>query len=411
MSGLERLQDNPRDLAVREPQRVLEMVQRRSYRTKMAIMLTCKHWRALEYNSFFRFLCFRAPSHLCDILDRSAAAATTVAASLGWWTRRIHLAGINFRGPTMRQERSALLQDTLVRILRHCPNVEIFVVQWPLDTSTFGTIADALVRHAAHSLRTLYIHIQGWPALHKLVATLPALPYVCAAHVRLAPSIWERHLPTPDGPPIRLPHLQQLSLSGRPQQLIHVARHWYLPALRAFSLSCETRVKAYLPATSVFLAAHGAQLTTLELCSWPAMPLAHMLAACPALTTLAFNGDWAFDLPGDTGALQGTPPFAHARLARVGLHGLGHACDPSAKRSETVRNAARMNERALALLSARGSFPALMCVRLLRGDVVRERARARAQADGDGAARRSARTWARWEGILARRDPAGGLLG
>ncbi|KAJ7088464.1 hypothetical protein B0H15DRAFT_291606 [Mycena belliarum] len=398
MSGLECFHDNPRGLAVEYLQQALNRAQRRSYRTKQAIVLTCKRWRALEYESLFRFLCFRAPSRLCDILDTSAAVATTAAASLGWWTRRIHLAGINY-DTTTPEEDLELLQNALVRILQNCPNLEILVVQWPLDGKRFGAIVDAMVRHAANSLCTLYINIP-MSALPKLVATLPALPYICVAHINLNPR--ERHLVTPDGldDRLHLPHLQQLSLSGRPQQLIHIAKHWHLPVLRTFTLTCP---EARHPAIPAFLAVHGARLAALELYSGPVMPLARMLAACPALTTLAFNGDWALDLPNDAGAPQGTPPFAHARLARVGLHGLAHAfyLDPVlGTRSEAEREAAHMNERTLALLCDRARFPALSRVRVLRGDVVRERERA--QAGGDCTARRSARKWAHWDGMLAR---------
>ncbi|KAJ7075275.1 hypothetical protein B0H15DRAFT_792003 [Mycena belliarum] len=402
MSGLKHFQNNLSGFPAESLQDELNRVQRRSYRTKKAVVLTCKKWRALEHQSLFSFLYFRAPSCLCNILDTSAAAATTAAASLGWWTRRIHLASIN-NDKAMLPEDLAVLHNALVRILRRCPNLESLVVQWPLDGEAFGAIVDALVRHAASSLRTLFVTIPA-SALHKLVTILPVLPSICALHIELTTRVRERHLPTPDGPDdrLRLPNLQQLSLSGRPQQLIHVAKHWHLPALRTFSLFCDTHTEAHLPATPAFLAAHGAQLTALELFSKPAMPLACMLAACPALTTLSFNGDWALDLPSDAGAPPDTPPFAHARLARVGLHGLTHAFylrPVFAGRSEAEREAARMNERALALLCDRARFPALRRVRVLSGDVVRERERA--QGDGGGTAQRSARTWARWDGMLA----------
>ncbi|KAJ7075276.1 hypothetical protein B0H15DRAFT_956606 [Mycena belliarum] len=397
MSGGER---NPR-----RSQEALELVQRRSYDTKKAIVLTCKKWRAIEYQSLFHFLCFRAPSRLCDILDTSAAAATTTTASLGWWTRRIQLAGINNDTATP-QEHLDVLQNALIRILRHCPNLEILVVQWPLDGGAFAAIADALVRHAASSLRTLFVTIPA-SALHKLVTILPALPFICAAHINLHPGGQPAITPAGSDDCLRLPSLRQLSLSGRPHQLIHVAKHWHLSALRTFMLSCATSTEAQLPATPAFLAAHGAQLTTLELSSWPAMPLARMLAACPALITLAFSGDWALDLPSDAGAPPDTPPFAHARLARVGLHGLVHTfcLDPFFDTgSEAELEAAQMNERVLALLCDRVRFPALRRLRLLTGHVVRERERAQVDGDGDDTARREARIWARWEGMYARAE-------
>ncbi|KAJ7075278.1 hypothetical protein B0H15DRAFT_916981 [Mycena belliarum] len=408
MSGLEHFHQNnlggwSTGWSAESMQQQLNWVQRRSYRTKKAIVLTCKRWRALEHESLFRFLCFRAaPSRLCDILDTSAAAATTTAASLGWWTRRIH-ADVTF-DPMIQFEE---VHNALVRILRHCPNLEILVVPRTLHGS-FSAIADALVCHAANSLRALCINIQA-PMLHELLATLPALPYICAAHINLHPG--GQHVITPAGSDdrIRLPHLQQLSLSGCPHQLIHVAKHWHLPALRALSLSCNTPTEAHHPAIPAFLAAHGAQLTALELYSKPdmPMPLARMLAACPALTTLAFNGDWAFDLSSDEGAPQGTPPFAHACLARVGLHGLGlHGLVPELYMLDTPleaeREAARMNERALALLCDRARFPALRCLRVLSVAVVRERERV--QHDWGDAARRLARAWAHWDRMLARAE-------
>ncbi|KAJ7075282.1 hypothetical protein B0H15DRAFT_1027143 [Mycena belliarum] len=378
MSGLEHFQKNLWISPAESLQEELDRVQRRSYRTKKAIVLTCKRWRALEHESLFRFLCFRAaPSRLCDILDTSAAAATTAAASLGWWTRRIH-AEVMYDSIKPEEHPNAL-----VRILRHCPNLEIFVVERMLQGTNLTAIADAL--------------------LHKLVATLPALPYICVAHIDL---YLRQHVIPPAGPDdrLRLPHLQQLSLSGSPHQLLHAAKHWHLPALRTVMLSCAAHPGAHhpaIPALLAFLAVHGAQLTELELSFGPVMPLGRMLAACPALTALVFNGDWAVDLLSDAGAPQGTPPFAHARLARVGLHGLMHAFsrDPEL---EGERVAADMNERALALLCDRVRFPALRRVRVLNGEVSRERERA--QAEGGGTAQRSARTWARWDGMFARAE-------
>ncbi|KAJ7469698.1 hypothetical protein FB451DRAFT_1476595 [Mycena latifolia] len=401
MSESEWFEDYFGDWALRSPQDVLDL----------AIVQTCKQWRNLGYESLFRFLFFSDPARLltlCGILDPSSAAATTATASLGWWTRRIQVT--RFYANTTREASQAALQDALVRILCHCPNLEIFIVDWPMAGSTFSPIADALTRFTSNSLRTLHITVPAL-SLPKVIWTLNALPYVCAAHIELSSEVSP---PGPqNGPRLRLPHLQQLSLGGYTHQLLKQATRWQLPALRHFSLVCDTP-KFGPPDTPAFIAAHGAHLISLDLSSGTAMPLSRLIAACPALTSLAFHGDWRVVVPDDPDAPAETPPLAHTGLTSVGLHGLAYAFGVGAALDAppTAQHNTYMNDRNLALLCERARFPALRRIRVLSRGLLGELDRARGPgAEGGGAAR-----WARWwkmcrEAGIQLEDCTGGLLG
>ncbi|KAJ6546202.1 hypothetical protein DFH09DRAFT_1367392 [Mycena vulgaris] len=428
------------DRALRSPQDSLHLLQRTSYLTKkarnalmmtishltalQAIVRTSKQFRGLAYESLFRFLFFNDPARLltlCGVLESSSAAATTATASLGWWTRRIHLT--RFYANTTREVSPESLQGALIRIIRHCPNLEIFIIDWPMNDSTFGPLADNLVTFTSQSLRTLHIIVPSI-ALPKIIRTLKALPYISAAHIELEVT---RGWVTPDDTSdvahphsldrshLKLPRLEQLSLGGYPQRFLREATGWDLPSVRHFSLHCETRLFG-LPDIPAFVAAHGVHLVSLDLYSLPSapMPLSLILAACPSLTSLAFNADWRIVLPEDTDADVDTPSLKHAGLTSIGLHGLAYAFGvgdavgaPPLARTITIAN-----DRNLTLLCDRARFPALRRIRMLSRGLLGELDRANGpSAEGGGAER-----WERWLGECRRagirlEDCTGGLLG
>ncbi|KAJ6546204.1 hypothetical protein DFH09DRAFT_649296 [Mycena vulgaris] len=161
--------------ALRSPQDALDLVQRRSYATKKAIVRTCKKWRNLGSEFLYRCLFFNDPARLltlCGILDSSSAASTTTTASLGWWTRRIHLT--RYYANSTRGTTPESLQDALISIIRHCPNLEIFIVDWPMAGATFGPIADTLATFNSKSLHTLQINVPA-SALPKVIWALDFL--------------------------------------------------------------------------------------------------------------------------------------------------------------------------------------------------------------------------------------------
>ncbi|KAJ7137544.1 hypothetical protein C8R43DRAFT_1072215 [Mycena crocata] len=399
--------------ALRSPQDALDLVQRRSYVTKKArlapifsaraVIGTCKQWRDIGAEFLFRCLFFNDPQRLlalCAIMDSSAAASTPASASLGWWTRRIHLT--RFYANTTRETTPENLQDALISVIRHCPNLEIFIIDYPMTGPTFGPIADTLAMHTSKSLRTLHIDVPA-SALLKVTWVLASLPNLFAVHIEFSADnrcnhnlntsnsdLDDTHTGAASNIHLRLRALAQLSLHGHIQEFVEQATGWALPALQQLSLDCYTG-RSDLPDPIGFLEAHGAGLLFLDLYSIPAMPLARILALCPALTTLAFNGDWHIEPDSDD-----APPFAHDRLTRVGLHGLAHAFGVSTSSStseSTARLVGAANDRALSLLCAEKAlrFPQLARVRVLSRALLGELDRANGPAEGAGMAR-----WERW---------------
>ncbi|KAJ7137473.1 hypothetical protein C8R43DRAFT_612016 [Mycena crocata] len=281
--------------ATRFPQDALELVQRRSYATKKAIV---KQWHSLGTKFLFRCLFFNDLQRLVAlrvIMDSSAAASTAASPSVGWWTRRIDLT--RFYANTTRETTPDNLQTALISIIRHCPNLEVFIIDYPMTGFTFGPIADTLAMFTSGSLHTLHINLPA-SALPKVIWALASLPNLFAVHIEFSADNSlntsdsdDTHTGAASNVHLRLRTLTKLSLHGRIQEFVEQATGWALPALRQLSLDCDTR-RSDLPDTPAFLEAHGAGLLFLDLYSVPAMPLARILALCPMLTTLAFNGDW-----------------------------------------------------------------------------------------------------------------------
>ncbi|KAJ6467818.1 hypothetical protein C8R45DRAFT_1063967 [Mycena sanguinolenta] len=403
---------------LRTPQDELNLVQRRSYATKKAIVRTCKKWRDLGSELLFRCLFFGDPARLltlCALLD-SAAASTTASASLGWWTRRIHLT--RFNANAARGTTPESLQDALVSVIRHCSNLEIFIIDWPMTATTFGPVADALATFAAKSLRTLHVVVPS-SALPKVIWALDSLRRISAAYIKLEAAKDEEreetHLGAASDIRLRLPALTHLALHGHIQDLVEQAAGWALPSLRHVALNSGTR-RVDLPDPLPFLAAHGAALTALDLYAVPALPLARVLALCPALTTLAFNADWRL-APADDEDAADAPPLAHDRITHVGLHGLAYAFGVGfgATYAENEPLAALVvasaNDRTLDTLCARARFPALRTIRALSPALLAALDKADGPAPGEGMTR-----WERWWEACTRagmrlEDCTGALLG
>ncbi|KAF8623004.1 hypothetical protein AX15_006596 [Amanita polypyramis BW_CC] len=333
--------------ALRTPQEALNLLQRRSYATKKAITMTCKKWRHLGSEFLFRTLFFNEPSKmllLCRALDSSSASASTVSSSIGWWTRRIHLTRYYItsnRGIPMTD-----LENALVSIIRHCPNLEIFIIEWPMG-NTFGPVADALATYARRSLRTVHWCVNR-SAIPKVIWALDSLPYVLAAHVDVDPVSHASQdcddLDSNDSLPLgaaadvqlNLPSLQQLSLSGHFHELLEEAVGWHMPTLRNVTLDSVSSPDQ--PDAISFLARHGSKLVYLDLDCITAHNVPIILDLCRELNTFVFNGDWSLSVPGEDGNLPEESIKAldlpkstlvsrlvrrpHEKISTIGLRGL-----------------------------------------------------------------------------------------
>ncbi|KAI0361235.1 hypothetical protein OH77DRAFT_408663 [Trametes cingulata] len=348
------------DWSLRSAQESVNNAQRRSYATKKAIMSTCRTWRRLGYEFFYRFLFFSNPRNIqrvCALMDRDK--------DLGWWTKRLHVTRY-FAGGGATMETT---QNSLVSIIRHCPNLEIFVVNWPLS-NTLQAIGDALCTFCSRSLRVLHINIPT-SSLAKFIFMLQCLPELVTAHIEFDGTPPEQiHLGAAGDLAITLPSLRHLSLRGPFQDFLEEAIGWSMPSLRSLGLDFVNHRDDF-PDLMEFLRVHGAELTFLDLNIIPTLDVPAILDLCPLLTTFTFNPDWR--IPG-----WEHHPFLessivrrpHANITTIGLHhllyafGVGYAAtydrvDPFA--TQMIR---RRNDVNFAALNKR-NFPRLERIRIL----------------------------------------------
>ncbi|PFH47418.1 hypothetical protein AMATHDRAFT_129255, partial [Amanita thiersii Skay4041] len=420
--------------SLRTPQEALNMVQRRSYATKKAIIMTCKKWRELGSEFLFRTLFFNDPSRLlslCAALDSSTT--TTMSSSLGWWARRIHLTRYYIssnRGIPMID-----LENALITIIRHCPNLEIFIIEWPMG-STFGPVADALATYAQRSLRTVHWCVPR-SAIPKVIWALDSLPYVLAAHIDVDPASHASQdcddldsndslrLGAAADIQLQLRCLQQLSLRGEFHELLEEIVGWSLPGLR--NVTMDSVNSNDQPDVISFLAKHGAKLVYLDLDCVPALDVPVILDLCPELNTFAFNGDWPLTVPSDDSTQDdesikalGLPKPSllnrlvrrpHPKIMTIGLHGLMHAFGmdymSDSWRSWGGPPIRRSNDLNVSTVD-RIAFPNLKRVRVLSRPLLMALNRADGPSEKGGGMERWERWWQQFTGMNVRLEDCTG---
>ncbi|KAL7285170.1 hypothetical protein PYCCODRAFT_1365884 [Trametes coccinea BRFM310] len=345
------------DWSLRTAQESVNNAQRRSYSTKKAIMSTCRTWRRLGYEFFYRFLFFSNPRNIqrvCALMDRDT--------QLGWWTRRLHVTRYFAGGGTTMET----TQNSLVSIIRHCPNLEIFVVNWPLS-NTLKAIGDALCTYCPQTLRVLHINIPT-TSLPKLIFMLQSLPALVTAHIEFDGTPPEQiNLGAASDLELTLPALRHLSLRGPFQDFLEEAIGWSMPSLRALCLDFVNHRDDF-PDLLEFLRMHGSELTLLDLNIIPTLDVPTILDLCPLLTTFTFNPDWR--IPAWEHPSLNTFPRPHHNITTIGLHhllyafGVGYAAtydkvDPFA--TQMIRRRNDVNFTAL----NRRNFPRLERIRVL----------------------------------------------
>jgi hypothetical protein len=270
---------------------------------------------------------------LCAILDSSSSIATTVTSSYGWWTRRIHISRFYITPfyTALNNARNSIsitkdnFENALVSIIQHCPNLEIFIVEQPLK-SAFGPVADALKTYASRGLRTVKWNVTG-ETLSKVIWALDSLPYLISAHIDIetpVPSDQEcARLGSATDLPLRLSHLQQLSLRGFMSEFLEQSVGWDMPSLRSFAIDSGIS-QMDTPDIVAFLTSHGLNLVILDmnLNVDPPVDVPTILDICPNLTTFTFNADWRIN-PTDTVSSITLRPHPH--VSTIGLHGLSYA--------------------------------------------------------------------------------------
>ncbi|KAG1733391.1 uncharacterized protein EDB91DRAFT_1149341 [Suillus paluster] len=398
------------DWQLRTPRDTIDIVQRRSYATKKSIISTCKSWRRLGLEFLVRNLFFNDPSKL-----RSLTALLASNPSLGWWTRRLHITHFLYqRGPSLD-----VFEAALTSVLAQTPNLEIFIVDWPLS-SAFGPIADTLGMHCKN-LRTAHWHVPA-ELLSKVIWALDALPLLVCLVVEFDAPLKDPDtltLGSAQDVKLYLPNLQQLILRGHSAEFMEQASGWSLPLLRSFSFDFGSK-REDVPDILSFLCTHGTSLLFLDLNCIPALDIRTVLDLCPLLTAFSFNLDWKIapitqndDNAGDGPIVLTNRPHEH--IAHIGLHGLLFAfgvgiasayATPDPLRALLVQ---RTNDRNFAALT-KASFPKLERVRVLNTTVLTDLERTNGP-QGSGMER-----WERWAGMcegmgIRLEDCTGALLG
>ncbi|CCL98970.1 uncharacterized protein FIBRA_00978 [Fibroporia radiculosa] len=376
--------------SLRSPAEALNLLQRRSYATKKAISSTCSTWRILGTEFLYRCLFFNDPTcimQISRILRRDN--------SLGRWAKRLHITRFYASGGADVVQ----MQDALTHVIRCCPNLEIFIVNWPIKP-VLTTIINALCTFCHKSLRTLHLNIPP-VALPKVILMLESLPRLSSIHL-------EFDGPCPENIPLgatsdltlNLTALEQLSLRGLFQLFVEQATGWNIPALRSLSLDFLS-YRDDLPDIVGFLTHHGAGLTYLDLNCIPALDVPTILDLCPALTTFAFNPDWRLQ---NADGLHGTAILVHRphqNILTIGCHqllyafGVGEAAKFASIDPVASLFIQRQNDMNFAALNKR-NFPRLQRVRVLNRTLLRDLEAA--DGPGEGGLKR----WERWWDLCAK---------
>ena len=350
-----------------------------------AIMATCRNWRRLGYEFFYRFLFFSNPRNvqrLCALMDCNA--------DLGRWTRRLHITRY-FAGNGSSLE---VTQNSLVSIIRHCPKLEIFIINWPLSVS-LSAIANALCTFVPNSLRVLQINIPT-TSLAKLIYMLQCLPKLEAVSVEFDGTPPEHiRLGAAGDLELTLPSLSHLSLRGPFQDFIEQAIGWHFPSLKLLSLDF-INYRDDFPDLVEFLTEHGSGLTFLDLNCIPPLDVPTILDLCPLLNTFTFNPDWR--IPG-----WEHHPFLesfivhqpHQNITTIGLHhlmyafGVGYAATYNKIDPFVTHSIQRQNDVNFAALNKR-NFPRLQRIRVLNTTLLSDLEK------NNGPSQRCFERWERW---------------
>ncbi|KAF6760232.1 hypothetical protein DFP72DRAFT_100243 [Ephemerocybe angulata] len=410
------------DWSLRTPQEAGNFLMRRSYRTKKALMLTCRKWHNVAYEHLFRCLFFNTPLRLFEvvkILDSQKGAAATEN-SLGWWTRRLHVCRYSAHELGELGIKYKDMQRALLTIIEHCPNLEIFHVDWPMK-EIFGEVALALARHSKRSLRVVHFNVPR-NALSKVIWALDSLKFIVAAHIEFEPGHAVRnefgdddeesvHLGSAFDYQLDLRYLYQLSVVGYAREFLEQSAEWIMPSLKIFAYNQATYGGAVPEAILGFLKVHGDCLEFLDLDTNLPVDTRRILDLCPQVSTFAFNADNRIMPHNDRESEVVNRP--RPNIHTIGLHGLSLAfgVGPANTAMATTRLTQRSNDLIMAALSKR-NFPNLQRVRALSRPMLMDLNRAgQPNEDNGGMAR-----WTNWwdtfaDAGIALEDCTGDSLG
>ncbi|KAF5369014.1 hypothetical protein D9758_002827 [Tetrapyrgos nigripes] len=371
--------------ALRTPQEAINLLQRQSYATKKTIMRTCRTWRRVGSETFFRCLFFSDAQKLILLSEHlKSFPQRSPASSPGWWTRRLHLARYNVSSFPNEESFSTALST----ILSHTPNLQILIIDYPLSTSSFSSFAPYLRPRSStrppssfspqttpgHPLHTLSLHLP-FECLPKLIWALDSLPNLVSLQITFdqpTQETLEREelvLGSAGNLALELKRLQQLVLKGGCGLFLEQAASWEMPSLRGLGVdlgsmrnpntntnttapSATSDAGAYpdlidflekqpqSPSSGSLSPPHGLKLIYLDINSIPPMNVPRILEACPRLEVFCFNADWKMDPMPQQQHFSNSLGYAynqvtqpqtqltltpHSTIHTIGLHGLSYA--------------------------------------------------------------------------------------
>lgn len=274
-------------------------------------MLTCRSWARIGTEFMYRSILVSNVNRLrelCTIFDENS--------NLGWWTKGLYIYSDSREG--IRDLSVSRMDDCVISLVRHFPNLQIFIVDPPIGPS-FSNVADA-VRTYARSLKSLQWKIP-YEIQSKIVPAIVCMQDLVALEIHLSHPVTESEGTLPGIRAlvdISFPHLRELNVCGAVQDLVEHIGSWHMPQLCSLKIDFKYSRDDF-PDIVEALATYGPQLRTLDINSIANAPMdvPSVLSICPNLTTFCFNLDW--QLEGNLIAR------VHQNIENIGLHGLRHA--------------------------------------------------------------------------------------
>jgi hypothetical protein len=364
-----------------------------------AIVLTCRKFYTIAYDSLFRYIFLPTPRRLASVVN-----ILNTEPELALRTRRLQL----FSAPP--DTASALL---LRGILRQCKHLEVLVIDGVMSQKVFGELAGDLRKSlkaiefslATDCLPKLIAMLSGRPRLECISLTF-FHPVKKRTSIGTATSEFDVPLGAVSNITLALSSLLQLTVRGPCSAFVEQAAGWTLPRLQTFTIDSGAE-QSDLPDLVEFLTSHGEALEYLDVDGLEPVPIKDILALCPMLTTLIFNPDWRLvpaneDINHAAAVLTQGP---HDAITHIGLHGLHDALGVSRQLSvdgqelKLLPTASQMhisllrrtNESVFRALT-KANFPNLKCVRA----VSRPLLAALERANGPGKEPGCFDRWERW---------------
>jgi hypothetical protein len=354
-----------------------------------AIISTCKQWRQIGFEGFFRHLYLSHATKvvgLCALLDSPSVLDTT--SSYGRWTKKIHVGPYIFPGTDSTSVEE--YEESIIAVIRHCPKVELFIIERQLGSS-FGPIMDALVLYASGHLHTIQLDIQGG-FVPKVIWGLSSLPCIIAAHINIETNV---QVPSPliaeEIACPKLPYLQQIFLRGYVGSLLKQLGGCDLPSLRIFTL--EDGINSHdSPNIEEFLRHHGSNLVLLDLKTRANTKIPLVLDLCPNVESFVFNADTCIEPHDDVTSTIVNRPH---QLTTIGLHGLCHSFGVGTHYLQTntfqTTYIAHSNDLIMGALN-KVNFPKLHRIRVVNRSLLEDLNKSNGPSRESGGFQR----WSRW---------------